>query len=165
LTHPRAKLTVQGRRLLVQRVLEQGWSPAEAARARGCRWRPATSGWVGIGPRAWPGWPTAPVGPIAARSGCRQSGNRQSWPGACAIGWAAPDRLGAGEARSTVWAVLARHQLPRLAELDRPSGQVVGYQRQRPGELVHVDSKAQGRIPEVAATGCWDGPREVAVGE
>jgi transposase InsO family protein len=57
------------------------------------------------------------------------------------IGWAL------GEARSTVSAVLARHQLPRLAELDRPSGQVVRYQRQRPGELVHVDIKAQGRIP------------------
>jgi hypothetical protein len=35
MTHPRAKLTVQGRRLLVQRVLEQGWPPAEAARAQG----------------------------------------------------------------------------------------------------------------------------------
>ena len=35
-------------------------------------------------------------------------------------------------------AVLARHQLPRLAELDRPTGQVVRYQRQRPGELLHL---------------------------
>jgi hypothetical protein len=33
--HPRAKLTVQGRRLLVDRVVEEGWSPAEAARAQG----------------------------------------------------------------------------------------------------------------------------------
>lgn len=33
--HPRAKLTVQGRRLLVARVLEQGWPAAEAARAQG----------------------------------------------------------------------------------------------------------------------------------
>jgi hypothetical protein len=43
---------------------------------------------------------------------------------------------------------LHRHQLPRLAQLDRPSGQVVRYQRQRPGELLHVDIKAQGRIPQ-----------------
>jgi len=43
---------------------------------------------------------------------------------------------------------LARHHLPRLADLDRPSGQVVRDQRQRPGELVHVDIKAQGRIPD-----------------
>ena len=58
------------------------------------------------------------------------------------IGWAL------GEARSTVWAVLDRYRLPRLADLDRPSGQVVRYQRQRPGELLHVDIKAQGRIPD-----------------
>lgn len=58
------------------------------------------------------------------------------------IGWAL------GEARSTVWAVLHRHRLPRLADLDRPSGQVVRYQRQRPGELLHVEIKAQGRIPD-----------------
>jgi len=58
------------------------------------------------------------------------------------IGWAL------GEARSTVSAVLARHQLPRLIDLDRPTGQVVRYERQRPGELVHVDIKAQGRIPD-----------------
>ena len=38
--------------------------------------------------------------------------------------------------------------MPRLAELDRPSGQVVRYQRQWPGELLHVDIKAQGRIPQ-----------------
>jgi hypothetical protein len=35
-THPRAKLTVQGRLLLVQRVLEQGWSVPMAADAQGC---------------------------------------------------------------------------------------------------------------------------------
>jgi transposase InsO family protein len=57
------------------------------------------------------------------------------------IGWAL------GEAPSTVHAVLRRYQRPRLAELDRPSGQVVRYQRQRPGELVHLDIKRQGRIP------------------
>jgi Integrase core domain len=53
-----------------------------------------------------------------------------------------------GEAHSTVHAVLVRHQVPRLWELDRPTGQVVRYQRQRPGELVHLDVKKQGRIPD-----------------
>ena len=33
MAHPRAKLTVAGRRLLVARVLEQGWPPARAAEA------------------------------------------------------------------------------------------------------------------------------------
>ena len=45
-------------------------------------------------------------------------------------------------------AVLVRHQVPRLGDLDRPTGQVVRYQRQRPGELLHVDVKKQGRIPD-----------------
>jgi transposase IS481 family protein len=35
MAHPRAKLTVAGRRLLVERVLEQGWPPARAAEAQG----------------------------------------------------------------------------------------------------------------------------------
>ena len=38
--------------------------------------------------------------------------------------------------------------MPRLGELDRPTGQPVRYQRQRPGELLHVDVKKQGRIPD-----------------
>jgi transposase IS481 family protein len=33
--HPKAKLTVAGRRLLVERVLEQGWPPGRAAEAQG----------------------------------------------------------------------------------------------------------------------------------
>ncbi len=39
-SHPRAKLTVQGRQLLVERVLEEGWSVPMAAEAQGCS--PAT---------------------------------------------------------------------------------------------------------------------------
>jgi transposase-like protein len=35
-THARAKLTVQGRVLLVTRVLEQGWTVPMAAEAQGC---------------------------------------------------------------------------------------------------------------------------------
>jgi leucine-zipper of insertion element IS481 len=35
MAHPRAKLTVAGRRLLVERVLEQGWPPVRAAEAQG----------------------------------------------------------------------------------------------------------------------------------
>ena len=35
MAHPRARLTPLGRRLLVDRVLEMGWSPAAAAEAAG----------------------------------------------------------------------------------------------------------------------------------
>jgi transposase InsO family protein len=48
---------------------------------------------------------------------------------------------------STVHRVLVRHAMPRLAWLDRPSGQLVRrYERARPGELVHVDVKKLGVI-------------------
>lgn len=51
--------------------------------------------------------------------------------------------------RSTCYAVLKRHQLHRLDALDRPTGRLVRrYERAAPGELVHVDVKELGRIPE-----------------
>jgi transposase InsO family protein len=51
-------------------------------------------------------------------------------------------------ARSTIYGVLRRHGLSRLAPTDRASGVVVRYQRQHPGELVHLDVKKLGRIPD-----------------
>jgi transposase InsO family protein len=49
---------------------------------------------------------------------------------------------------STVYRVLCRHRLNRLAWLDRPTGRVIRrYERAHPGELVHVDVKKLGRIP------------------
>lgn len=53
-----------------------------------------------------------------------------------------------GENPATVHRVLARHGRPRLWELDVATRQVVRYERDRPGELVHVDVKKQGRIPD-----------------
>jgi transposase InsO family protein len=49
---------------------------------------------------------------------------------------------------STVYRVLVRRQLNRLAWLDRPTGRVIRrYEHQRPGDMVHVDVKKLGRIP------------------
>jgi transposase InsO family protein len=69
-----------------------------------------------------------------------------------------PDWIGAelGVAPRTVSRVLARHGLPRLALLDPITGEViraskttaVRYERDRPGELVHMDVKKLGRIPD-----------------
>jgi transposase InsO family protein len=50
--------------------------------------------------------------------------------------------------RSTIYGVLARHGMSRLAHSDRASGVVVRYQREHPGELVHLDVKKLGRIPD-----------------
>jgi transposase len=55
------------------------------------------------------------------------------------IGWAL------GLAASTVHAVLRRHGRSRLVARE-PREQVVRYERQAPGELMHVDCKKLGRI-------------------
>jgi transposase InsO family protein len=58
-----------------------------------------------------------------------------------------PDRPTGGLPASTVYRVLCRHQLNRLAWLDRPSGQPIRrYERTTPGELVHLDVKKLGRL-------------------
>ncbi|MGH7046893.1 MAG: DDE-type integrase/transposase/recombinase [Stellaceae bacterium] len=53
-----------------------------------------------------------------------------------------------GLPRSTVGAVLRRLGLGRLKALDPPAP-VVRYERERPGELVHLDTKKLGRIDGV----------------
>jgi len=59
-----------------------------------------------------------------------------------------PARIGGivGLPPSTVHRILTRHAMPRLAWLDRPTGIPVRYERDRPGELVHVDIKKLGRL-------------------
>ncbi|MFE3554011.1 IS481 family transposase [Streptomyces sp. NPDC059193] len=50
---------------------------------------------------------------------------------------------------STVHRVLTRYRLARLSHLDRSTGRVIRrYERERPGELVHVDIKKLGNIPD-----------------
>jgi transposase InsO family protein len=50
---------------------------------------------------------------------------------------------------STVHRVLTRYRLARLAHLDRATGRVIRrYERAAPGELVHVDVKKLGLIPD-----------------
>ncbi|MEV7237695.1 IS481 family transposase [Streptomyces sp. NPDC051020] len=50
---------------------------------------------------------------------------------------------------ATVHRVLTRYHLARLTHLDRATGRVIRrYERNRPGELVHVDIKKLGNIPD-----------------
>ncbi len=148
MTHARAKLTVQGRLLLVTRVLQLGWSVSMAAEAQGCsaatgyKWlrRFRADGFAGLHDRS-----SRPH-----RSPSRLSSSREkailarreaTLEGPHRIGWAL------GEAPSTVHRVLRRLGAPRIRDLDRPTRVVVRFERERPGELVHVDVKKQGRIP------------------
>ncbi len=55
------------------------------------------------------------------------------------IGWAT------GVPASTVHAILRRHGCSRLVKRPKPE-EIVRYQRERPGELLHIDCKKLGRI-------------------
>ena len=57
-----------------------------------------------------------------------------------------PHQLAAvvGSPRSTIFGVLRRHQMNRLAHLDRPSGAPIRCEKQCPGELLHVDVRSSG---------------------
>jgi transposase InsO family protein len=61
-----------------------------------------------------------------------------------------PHRLApiVGVSRSTIGDVLARHGLSRLRDQDGPTGIPIRYVRERPGELLHIDVKKLGRIPD-----------------
>jgi transposase InsO family protein len=62
-----------------------------------------------------------------------------------------PLRIGfrLGLAGSTVYRVLCRLGLRRIAWMDRPTGRIIRrYERANPGDLVHIDVKKLGRIPD-----------------
>jgi transposase InsO family protein len=156
-SHRNARLTVYGRRLLVHRVRELGMPVAHAAKTMGIsrqcahRWvaRFDAEGDAGLvdrssRPRSTPRRTPAEVEAriVAARVEHRRG---QDWLG--------PEL---GIPARTVSRVLRRYDLPRLCTLDRLTGEpirsskatAVRYERERPGELVHVDVKKIGRIPD-----------------
>jgi transposase InsO family protein len=145
---PKTQLSPYGRWLLVERVRSQGWSPAAAAESMGVS-RATAYKWLTRFDREG-------VAGLESRS-CRP--HRSPVTGAEVTAaivelrlsrrWG-PHRIGyqLGVARSTVYAVLCRAGLNRLDVLDRPTRQVVRYERARPGELVHIDVKKLARIPE-----------------
>lgn len=149
MAHANARLTQFGRLLLVQRITELGWPPALAAeslgvsRATAYKWlaRYRSEGPAGLADRssrphhcshALPASQVQRV--LVARRRRRQGPHRLAWQ--------------LGMPRSTVYGVLRRHGMSRLAHTDRTSGVVVRYERERPGELVHLDVKKLGRIPD-----------------
>jgi transposase InsO family protein len=53
---------------------------------------------------------------------------------------------------ATVWRILSRHGLSRLRDLDMPTGESKRdprrYEHPNPGDMIHVDVKTVGRIPD-----------------
>lgn len=157
MAHGNARLNVHGRTLLITRVLYDGRPIAHVAKelgiSRQCahRWvaRFRLEGAAGLvdrssRPRSMPR--RTPVVTeqrvLALRAQLRQG----------------QDRIGpaAGVPARTVGAILRRYGVPRLAECDPLTGQLIRaskqtatrYERARPGELVHMDVKKLGRIPD-----------------
>ena len=148
MAHRNARLTQFGRLLLVQRITELGWPPARRPRA----WGVAGHGLQVAGPlpHRRPGRPGRPELATPSLSACLVGQPGPSGAGGPPSAPPGPHRLGyhLGMAHSTVYGVLRRHGMSRLAHTDRASGVVVRYQRERPGELVHIDVKKLGRIPD-----------------
>ena len=141
--HKNARLLPRGRVLLVHRI-ETGWPVWRAAAAAGVSARTAYR-WLGrhrSGDRRLEDRSSAPrhcprrlaLDEVAAIEGLRRQ--RQSGP---AIARAL------GMARSTVGLVLRRLGLNRLDRLE-PRALAIRYERQRPGEMLHLDIKTLGRI-------------------
>ena len=155
MSHGTARLTVHGRRLIVQRH-QAGWKQAHIAAAMGVSrkcvktWldRYAAEGEAGLvtrssRPHSMPTKtsPQIEAQVLAARSELRDG----------------PDVLGpkVGVPARTVSRILRRHRVPYLRDCDPMTGAVirsskqtaVRYERSRPGELVDMDVKKLGKIP------------------
>ena len=147
MAHARAKLTTFGRGLLVNRVLVEGWKPADAAKAMGVS-RQTAYKWL----RRFA--EEGPAGLVDRSSAPRRCPHRLDEDAVAAIIEArlvtlrGPHRLAyeLHRPRSTIYGVLRRHRLNRLSYLDRPTRTVVRYERARPGDLLHIDVKKLGRI-------------------
>ena len=147
--HRTAKLTVFGRRLLVDRIELEGWPIAHAAAMTGVSRQTATK-WVRR-------YRAEGLAGLEDRTSRPHRSPRSLAPQQVAAILAARHELGlgphrlapvVGSPRSTIGDVLRRHGLSRLRDRDRPSGVPIRYVRERPGELLHIDVKKLGRIPD-----------------
>jgi transposase InsO family protein len=155
-SHGNARTTVLGRKLIVERH-RAGWRQAHIAAAMGIS-RKCVRTWItrydaegeaGLVDRSSRplSSPTRTAVEVEDRIVALRSAERRG-----------PDWLGAelGVPARTVSRVLARRGQPRLCQLDPMTGEVirsskqtaVRYEKDRPGELVHMDVKKLGRIPD-----------------
>lgn len=156
MSHRNARLTPRGRLLLVERVAA-GSPVAHVAKAMGVsrqcahRWvaRYAAEGRAGLEDR--PSRPRRTPTATDPRRVARVLAAREKER----CGPAPLARL-TGVPERTVTRILRRAGVPRLPECDPLTGEVIRasratarrYERATPGELVHVDVKKLGRIPE-----------------
>ena len=155
MAHRNARLTPHGRRLLVERV-RAGYPVAHVAKAMGVS-RQCAHRWIN-------GFNNEDDSELEDRSSRPQSCPNQTPPDVEERVLAArrehrcgPDQLTheAGVPARTITRILRRNGVLRLHDCDPLTGELIRaskttairYERDRPGELVHVDVKKLGRIP------------------
>ena len=145
--HGNAALSWSGRRVLGRRVVDQGWTLKEAAEAAGVSVRCA---------RKWAGRYRSGDRDLLDRSSApRRVANRTDPDTVAAICALRRLRFSGPELAdllelpsSTVSAVLKRCGMGKLGRLGLAPAE--RYERERPGELIHVDVKKLGRIQGAA---------------
>lgn len=153
MTHANAPLTPEGRRRLALLITRDGWSLRRAAER--CQCSPATAKrWVD---RYRTGLPLTDRSsrPMSCPSRLPRRTERRIIALRFTRRWG-PHRIAyhLGLHRSTVGRVLDRYAMPLLSHVDQSTGLPVRkpkprrYEVAAPGQLVHVDIKKQGRIPD-----------------
>ncbi|MFN8176057.1 MAG: IS481 family transposase [Solirubrobacteraceae bacterium] len=142
--HANARLSVKGRELLVDRVVVGGWSLTQAAEAAGVSERTA---------RKWVARERSEgrAGLVDRSSAPRRVANRTGEQRVAAIAALRRLRMTGAEIAevlvmplSTVSGILTRIGMGKLGRLGQEPA--VRYERDRPGELIHIDVKKLGRI-------------------
>src|SRR5699024_5063055 len=151
--HPNAPLTAEGRRRLAVLIVEDGWTVRRAAErfqvspATASKWAKRYRTGLALADRS--SRPRHHPNRIAVRTDRRIIALRFRRP------WG-PHRIGyhLGVPRSTVGRVLQRYRMPPLTFIDQATGlpvrqpKPIRYEKATPGELVHVDIRKLGRIPD-----------------
>ena len=156
--HANARLSPNGRRLLIERIERDGWTVQAAAEAAGISRRTAhkwRARWRAEGPDGLLDRSSAPK-TVAnrtdeARIGCIAALRRLRMT-------AAEIAEVLGRPLSTVSGILTRIGMGKLGRLGLEPAQ--RYERQRPGELIHIDVKKLGRIVGGAGKRVRDGKRQ-----
>jgi transposase InsO family protein len=157
LSHANARLTVHGRTLLIDRVIGDHRPVAHVAKELGIS-RQCAHRWVrryrSEGPKALTDRSSRPHHSPTRTSPEREQHVLESRQ----VLRAGPLRIAVatGVPARTVSRILARRDIPPLAWCDPLTGQLIRasratanrYERERPGELIHVDVKKLGRIPD-----------------
>ena len=144
-SHSNARSFPYTRRLLVRRVLEEGEQLGLAAKAVGLS-RKAARKWIqrfqAEGESGLENRSSAPRS-IPHRTSKEVVSRVVALRHRKLVAWAIAQQLGLP--RSTVGAILRRHGLGRLSVLE-PKPPVIRYEREKPGELIHLDTKKLGKI-------------------